>query len=277
MRVFTTADVAKGQNLTVLIYGDNRAGKTHFTGTWPRPLYLVPETSVSEMFTLRDTGYTVVPFRDMTEFKAACLEIATLVSKGEPVGGYVPRTVVIDNLTTAQMVWEEEIKAKRQINKLEWSDWDTVKSLLSFTMVKLMAVDVHLIWICHCRTITTKNPDNPKQDIVEAKLTIDGKARDFIPNHADLMLYAEQVDLGARGASYRIHGRKKGIFPAGVRLPTADGSKPFGVLESVREEHGVYPNYDQLAPMFGLPTVDQDWADYEKGSQQATPKKGRKK
>ena len=263
MRVFTTDEVATGQNLTVLLYGENRSGKTHFTGTWPRPLYIVPETSVSEMYTLRDEGFTVTPFKDMAEFRNTCAEIATEITKGRPINGYVPRTIIIDNLTTAQMVWEEEIKARRQINRLEWGDWDQVKSLLSYTMVKFMAANVHLIWICHCRTITVAYPENPKKQIIEAKLTINGQARDFIPNHADLLLYAEQVDKGARGAEYRIHGRKRGIYPAGVRLPTSDGQKPFEMLKSDPKQYGVFPAYDQLAPLFGLPNTDEDWEAYE--------------
>ena len=264
MRTFTTSEVATGQNYTVLLYGDNRSGKTHFTGTWPRPLYIVPEGSTSEMLTLRDENYTVVPFRDMVEFRDSCTEVAEKVKANKPIEGYVPRTVVIDNLTTAQMLFAEEIKSRRQINKLEWGDWDQVKSNLSYTLVKFLAANVHLIWICHCRTITIADPDNPKQQIVEAKLTINGQARDFIPNHADMLLYAEQVDMGARGAEYRIHGRKKGIFPAGVRLPTSDGQKPFEVLKSDRKQYGMFPSYDQLAPYFNLPTVDEDWDAYEK-------------
>lgn len=261
MEVYSTSDLKDLKNYTVLLYGDNRSGKTHFAGKWPRPLFLVPQVAIREMRTVMNSGYTVVPFHTIEEFKKRCAEVSKSIIKGKPIGAYTPRTIVIDNVTTAQMTWEEEIKSRRQVSKLEWSDWDVVKSALSFSMIELMKAPVHLMWITHCRLLTMEDPTDPKKKLVEGRLTIDGKARDFLPNHADMLLYAEQIDRGARGSRWLIHGRKKGPYSAGVRLPTTEGVEPFSRIEST-DKFGEAPNYDQLVPYLDLPTVDEDWEQY---------------
>jgi len=276
MEILSTSDVNELQRYTVLLYGDNRTGKTHFAGTWPRPLFLTTKIGISEMRTLADQDFTVVPFHTIDDFKKASHEISKAVQKGEAIGAYVPRTIVIDNVTTAQMVWSEEIKARRGISKLEWSDWDVVKTALSYSMVELMRADVHVMWITHCRLFTVPDPNNPKDTIIESKLMVQGSARDFLPNHADMLLYAEQVDLGARGSRWAVYGRKRGPHPAGIRLPTSSHEGWAGVIESTKE-YGACPCYDQLASHFSLPSVEEDWEAYVKQAEKPAKKKGKAK
>jgi len=258
MEIKNTKSIDGKAGLRVFLYGLNRSGKTTHASTWPRPIYLVPSSAKNEMISVPD-DITVIFFKGVEDFRDTCKFVGDAISKNKPIGEYVPKTVIIDNITSMQMSWEEEIKFRRKINKLEWSDWDTLKSALAYAMMTLNDLPVHLIWIAHSY-IKTYKVDN--KEYQKGEWTIKGAASQFIPNHSDLLLYLEQVDKGPRGSMWRIHGRKKDIWTAGVRMPVAHQKAPFAVLESNDKEFGMHPSYDDMAARLSLPTVEEDWEQY---------------
>lgn len=256
------------QQLTVLAYGANRSGKTRHSSTWPRPIYFVPQSLRNEMRSIEDVGCMVAPFGDMNDFANLAREVSIEITAGRKVGEYVPKTVILDSITSAQQIWEEEIKARRKIDKLEWGDWGLVKTALSSFLTDMRRCGVHIIFITHAKVLTfTTTVAGQKQEEHQGGFTIDGSARQFIPDHCDLVLYFEVTDRGgALELVYKIHARKKGFWPAGCRIGRIHKDKPLTVLQSSDTESG-HPSYDDLAPYFGLPSADEDWDTYLRGAQ----------
>ena len=256
LRIRSTRELESGGNWSVLLYGDNRAGKTYFSGTWPRPVFLVPEiVEQNEMRTLSEWDFPFIPFGNFEDFQAQVEALVSTIRKGKDVGPYVPRTVIVDNVTTAQMMWEEDVKAAVNKDKLEWDDWGSMKSLMQRAIVELGRVDVHQIWITHAKVwrSTKKTPGGKSITEERGGLTLQGATKDMLPNHCDLMLYCEAIDRGMKGPGYTIHGRKKGIWPAGVRLTRVHKDKPFTQLGP-----NPSPAYDDLAPYLGLPSLAEE-------------------
>jgi hypothetical protein len=255
LRLKSTGAFLNDGNWPVMIYGDNRSGKTFFAGTWPRPVFLVPEISENEMRTLAEWDFPVVLFGDTADFQKQCESLIKLIRAGKPVGPYKPRTLVIDNLTTAQMMWEEDIKAKMGKEKLEWSDWGGVKSLTQRAITEFKRLPIHQLWICHTRKFSTavKGASGRDERVEEGTWTLNGSTKEVLPHHCDLLLYSECIDRGAKGPGYIMHGRKRGIWPAGVRLNRIHADKPFTKIGPEPS-----PCYDDLAPYLGLPSLEDE-------------------
>lgn len=248
LKIHRTTESIASKNWSFLIYGDNRTGKTHFCGTWPRPLWLVPEVGAGELRTVGRYDFPVVYFNTMQNARDQIREIFELIEAGKPIGGYVPRTLVIDNLTTAQMSWEEDLKRERDKVKLDWADWGAIKSTILTFMVNLQKLPCHVLWITHSK-LQKVNEDGPpgkdrQTDI--GSFTLTGDAKNVVPNQVDGILYTETVDHGLGAVKYYVNLRKKGIWPAGVR----------GLIgENVPVRLGPDPTYDEFAPHLGLPSL----------------------
>lgn len=261
MRTLSTGDAATQRNWKILLYGDNRSGKTHFSGTWPRPVFLVPEQCLNEMRTLADQDLVVLPFANLNECQQQIEDLVKAVAKGLKVGGrYVPRTMIFDNMTSAQMLWEEEIKRTQGKTKLEWDDWGEIKSMTQRAIVAMGQVDLHQIWITHSRSWTVSKGAGATEE--RGGFTLQGSTRDVLPNHCDLMLFAEARTISPSTTTYHLHARRRGIWPAGVRLTRIHKDK-------VLTEVGPDPHYDDLAPYLGLPSLVE-----EEGEEQATAAAG---
>jgi hypothetical protein len=251
LKLASTGDLAQLDRWSLLLYGDNRSGKTHFSGTWPLPIFFVPEASLSEMRTLSDQNFTVVPFGDMANCESQFNEVMKLISKGKPVGDYIPMTFVFDNLTTAQMMWEEDVKKATGKIKLEWSDWGVMKTLIVRMMLGLQKSSLHNVWITHAKVAKAQRT-GPGGKIVSEDIgtfTIVGDAKNVVPNACDLLLYCEAIDRGVKGPGWQIHIRKHGIWPAGLRVTRIHKDKP------ITKPLGPDPHYDDLAPVLGLPLL----------------------
>lgn len=242
--------VAKESYFHVLLYGKNGGGKTHFAATWPDPVFIVPQMARSEVRTIgHDDQVQVLLFESIVDMKNQIVELGKAIEKGR-----VPcRTIVFDNLTTTQMLFEDELKAAKNIDKLEWDDWSKFKTIFSQLMTSLHSWPVHVIWITHANS-------EP-----ERVFTLMGSSKDFFPANCDLILYAEVMEVpGKNEAVYRIHGRQRGQWPARVRLPRSEDYTSFGYIESIPGELHYSPHYDDMAPVLGLPTLEQIEASKQK-------------
>jgi len=234
LKLKSTMDIAEDNNYTVLLYGEAGSGKTTFAHTWPAPVFLVPEMAENEMKSICDQDLPVVVFADMDDFYEQVKSLKKAIHKGQ----LLCRTLVVDNLTTIQQQFEDEIKQARGLDKLDWEEWGKFTSYFMKIKNELHKWPCHKIWITHTDEDRT--------------FSLKGDSRKFFPNACDLLLYCEVVDTGKPGAAgieYRVHGRRKAQWPARIRIPEAhERLKKFRTLGP-----NPSPHYDLLAPYLGLP------------------------
>ena len=240
-----------------MLYGANGSGKTHFAGTFPRPLFIVPDLGANEMRTLADEPFTVVQFSKMADCAAQTLALYKAVLNDEFIGDYKPRTIIIDNLSTMQTLFEYELKdvaiAPSDKHKMTWDDWAVIRHNVYQMLVLLHKLPVHVIWIAHAKLITvTTESGGQRNSITEGGFYLSGDTKNSVPGNCDGILYAETKDRGAKGPGYYIHGRKYGIWPARVRqtpsMPKFD-------------KIGPDPKYDHLAKILNLPSLVEEETD----------------
>lgn len=230
LRLSKTSELKNELFYNVLIYGATGAGKTSFAATFPNPVFLVPEIARGEMRTLSGYDLPVIFFKSMNDLKEQLECLGRSIEKGH----VSCKTLVLDNLTITQLLFEDDIKRDFGVDKLEWEHWGKFTSFFVRLMTTIKKWPVHSIWICHSDK--------------EKTFTLKGDSRNFFPSNADLMLYAEVKDLGSKGAEWWIHGRKFGQWPARIRLSRAHTEvNPF--LRS-----GPDPHYDDFAEILGLET-----------------------
>jgi len=232
---------------TVLSYGDNRAGKTFFAGTWPHPVFLVHELVSSEMRTVAEWDMPVVTYGSPDDAVAKAAQLSRAIKRGEAVGPWKPKTIVLDNMTATLMAWEEELGGSTLGQKLGYDGWRYIKSAVTKMMRAVYDTPCNVIWICHTKVITTRRKLG--NEVIEEEaggLTLDGAAKTLVPGNCDLLLYHEVIDRGPRGNGYIIHLRKHGIWPAGLR---SSGDRP--IPGQLGPEPS--PRYDDLAAVLGMP------------------------
>lgn len=237
LKLAKASDLASELHYNVMLYGENGSGKTHFAGTWPSPIFLVPYIARGEMRTWADTDIPVIFFESMADLA----EQLNLLEKAMSRKNVTCKTVVLDNLTTTQLVFEAEIKESENVEKLEYSHWARFTGFFVALMKKVKSWPVHSIWICHSDA--------------EKTLSLKGDAKHFFPDNADLMLYCENKDLGTKGLEYVIHGRKYGRWPARMRLPKYhENTATFGRISSAidTKDGKIHPHYDDFAQILGL-------------------------
>lgn len=225
---------------TVLLYGQNGTGKTHFASTWPNPVFLVPEVASNEMKTIAGYDLPCLTFSSMDDFKDGLTELAKQIKSKK----IACQTLVVDNLTTIQLMFEDELKSAKNVDKLEWEQWGKFKSYFVSVMKTLHSWPVHCVWITHTHH--------------ENVFSLLGDSKHFIPNNCDLILYAEARDPGGtRDTQFIVHAKRFGAWPARIRRDmTLD-------LEMVKQlGPDPSPHFNDLAPYLGLGTREEEEAKY---------------
>lgn len=236
-------------NYRVFLYGDNRSGKTWFSGTWPNPVMIVHKYGTNEMRTLEGEGIPFVTYDSLDECLGQVKEVCAIAKRKSREFGYFPRTLVFDNLTTANEFWMEELE-KKVGQKLKFAEWGELRAYVSAIMRELHSSPCHVIWIAHPRIEkVTETKGNHTEETVRASFSIKGASRDIIPGNCDWMLYSEVQDRGPQGHAYLMHLRKAGMWPAGVRLSRVMQAKVIGTIGPKPS-----PSYDAIAKMLGLPS-----------------------
>lgn len=255
LRISNTDELPQGSVYRVFLYGDNRSGKTHFAGTWPNPVFIVPKIGLNEMKTLKGQDIAVIPFAGLEDCEKQISDLVKEIKSGSKRLPYVPKTLVFDNLTTANQLWLEELEdTTSDERKVQRNKWGLMRSYVVAFMRMLHGVtDCHVIWICHPRVEKVQERVGGRtEEHSVGSFTVQGAARELIPGNCDLLLYAEDKDLGVKGTGYFLHGRKRGIWPAGVRLSRVQQKTPFTVLGPKPS-----PSYDELAKILGIPSRDE--------------------
>jgi len=238
----------------IFLYGGNRSGKTHFAGTFPNPVFVVPEMGLNELKTVADQDITVIPFVGLQDCLEQLKGLVEAIKFKPHTLDYMPKTIVFDNLTTANQLWLDELEdGGDSERKVQRNMWGMMRSYIVAYMRLLHGLkNCHVIWICHphIERITEKVGGRLVEQSV-GSFAVQGAARDLIPGNCDLLLYSEDKDVGLRGTNYLIHAKKQGIWPAGVRLARIHAQKPFHVLGPKPS-----PSYDGMAKVLGLASRD---------------------
>jgi hypothetical protein len=229
----SSSDLLNDITYNALIYGDNGAGKTQFAGTWPYPVFLVPSIARGEMRTLAGWDIPVVFFTSMADLKSQLEALGKAIEKKQ----IKCKTIVLDNLTTTQMLFEDEIKVQFGVDKLDWDHWGKFTSFFVHLLTTIKKWPVHSLWICH----------SDKEKV----FTLKGDSKNFFPGNADLLLYCDVKDMGQKGLEWYVHGRKFGSWPARMRLSRAhENNAGFARV-------GPDPHYDDFATILGLKSCAQ--------------------
>jgi hypothetical protein len=255
LRTLRTDELPQAKNYRIFLYGGNRSGKTHFSATFPNPVFVVPKMGLNELKTVSDQQITVVPFVGLQDCLDQLTGLVKAIKKKPHTLEYTPKTIVFDNLTTANQLWLDELEeASGDERKVQRNKWGLMRSYIVAYMRLLHSLDnCHIIWICHphVEKITEKVGGRLVEQSI-GSFAVQGAAKDLIPGNCDLLLYSEDKDVGLKGTNYLVHAKKQGIWPAGVRLARIHEKKPFHVLGPKPS-----PSYDEMAKVLGLPSRDE--------------------
>ena len=228
-----------------LLYGPNGGGKTRFASTFPNPYFLVTELSANEMKTLADEDIPIITFSNITGMAKQVEEFAALVQRGD-----LPdcNTLVIDNLTSIQLLVEQELKEAGKRTKLEWDDWGKFTSLFTKMMSELNGLPIHVIWITHSKEITVTPAAVGQKPYQLGGFTLTGQSKNIFPNYSDFILYCDSVDKGNYGTEFRVHLKAENIWGSRVRGPKE-------IVEKLPRH--IDNHYDELALLMGWPSQEE--------------------
>jgi hypothetical protein len=227
----TTHDKIETAGVKVLLYGTNGSGKTRFASTWPFPIFFTPLMAQNELRSIISTHVRAILFDSMLEAREQTVALGEAMKAGK----IQCKTIVIDNLTTIQTLFEIEVKNKSGHDKMEWEDWGRFTNYFVDWMTIMHRWPVNIIWITHSDA--------------EKTFTLRGDSRNFIPGNSDLLLYSESKDHGInKPTGYYVHGRRCGQWPARIRMSDIAGRPSFVVS-------GPDPHYDDIAVCLGLPSL----------------------
>jgi len=254
LRTAQANKLVEAEHYRIFLYGSNRSGKTHFAGTFPNPVFIVPELGLNELKTVSDQEITVVPFKSLQDCLDQIKALVKAINNGSKNLDYIPKTIVFDNLTTANQLWLDELEeGEGDGRKVQRNKWGMMRSYIVAYMRLLHGLkNCHVIWICHPHIEkVVERVDGRMVEQTVGSFAVQGAAKDLIPGNCDLLLYSEDKDMGLRGTGYLVHAKKQGIWPAGARLSRIHAKKSFAVLGPKPS-----PSYDEMAKILNLPSRD---------------------
>ena len=278
LTVTTTKKAASSQYQKLFLYGLPGSGKTHFAGTFPLPLFISSKATVSELQTHSDQEISVVTFTTVQDFVDTIQAVYETMMAGKPIGDYIPKTIIIDNITEIQnliqheMLHDDETKKGNQAHGqkvMSDRDWGVLRDVLMHARVQLYKLShlCHIIWIGHAQVREREVAKGEKKQY--GTWVIKGDAYNFIPNSCTIVAYMQAVPrLGGR-VEYYLHGSPYDIWNSRVQFPSSKGGfLKIGGTDS-KDPGAVHPHYNDLAPYFDLPLLDEaeegyDWNKEEK-------------
>jgi len=168
------------EELTTLIYGPPKIGKSTLASQFTKPVFLATEAGLNHLEVYQ------VPVPDWKTFLDACAEIAK--------GGHDFKTVVIDTVDNAHKLCQEYIRAKHGIqheSDLDWGKgWNFVKEEFQRVLTKLSLLPYGLVLVSHSDLIEIKTRTAV---ITKAIPTLQKSAREIVLGMSDIILYCESI------------------------------------------------------------------------------------
>jgi hypothetical protein len=165
-------------DLTVLLYGAPKIGKSTFCSQSDRAVFLATEAGLNHLETYQ------VPVASWPELLDACAEIAA--------GEHTFRTVIIDTIDNALQMCEHYVCERQGIKHPSDLDFGKGYSLVTneFTrvLIKLSLLPYGLYLISHAEQIEVKTRTEKYRKWVPS---LSGKARKSIIALVDMILYAD--------------------------------------------------------------------------------------
>lgn len=168
------------EDLTVLIYGSPKIGKSTLASKFDAPLFLATEAGLNHLEVHQ------LPCPDWRTFTEACAEVAK--------GKHKFHTIVIDTIDNAHHICVEYMRAKLGIqheSDLEWGKgWAAVKEEFSRVLTKLSLLPYGLVMVSHADIVELKSRTAV---INKAVPTLQKGARDIVLGMSDVILYCESI------------------------------------------------------------------------------------
>lgn len=234
------------RNLTFMLYGESRTGKTRFAATFPRPLIIADAS---------ERGYETVVWmkRNSPELfydPAVAPEVWAVSNVGEMNEAFGDadsqlranpwrwRTVVGDSLTffgDTMMARIMEAMGDKFDNRRAYGD---LGFKLNYLMTRANSLPVHMVW-----TALAKLPDVDEKGntVGKAGILVAGQTADKAPARCNYWFYFRQA-----GGQYLVHTRKFGPFPAGGRdMGQLADPLPEASYRAVEEGLGIEPHVEK--------------------------------
>jgi len=271
LNLTTTKEIAAHDRLRCFFYGLPGSGKTHLAGTFPAPLFIVPEKIAEELRTCGDAHLTAATFGDVQGFLDTVNEVSKLLKVGKKIGKYKPQSIIIDSTTEIQNMIEHEILVGRWKDQgedgnfptLRDRDWGMMYNVLMSTRNMLYSIPgTHIIWIGHAKQREVNVSQGKKRETKIVKdIVLRGDAKNFIPNSCNVLSYLKckpmgtDAETGNPKTAYYLYGRPNEGWNSRIHLPSSQVG--FLRLGGESTPDNAKPTYDQLAPYFGLPSRDE--------------------
>lgn len=270
LNLTTTREIASRDRLRCFIYGLPGSGKTHLAGTFPAPLFIVPEKIAEELRTCGNTHLTAATFDTAQGFLDTSHEIGNILKAGKKIGHYRPQTIVVDSITEIQNMIEHEILVRRWKDQGETGDfpmmtnrdWGIMYNLLMTSRNLLYGIPkTHVIWIGHAKQNEGWITEGKTRKLRTTKeVILRGDAKNFIPNSCNVLSYLECKPLGQNPdgspkTSYYMYGQPYNGWNSRVHLPADQAG--FIRLGGESSPEAPRPSYDELASYFDLPPAKQ--------------------
>lgn len=179
-----------------IIYGDDKVGKTRLAGTFPNPVFIVPdvERGTSSLRALdKSIQWTMVTSRK--EMEAACW----FVRENWEKHGW--QTVVVDPLTTYGRIVVNEIENDMRVNPHDVNEEIDARRLYSMVGNHLIEVwkilqgaPLHCVWVMHATDATKGGLTMMREPDLVGKIAID-----YLKKNCDMVLYVDAQEVEQKG------------------------------------------------------------------------------
>ena len=218
-----------------LSYGRTGTGKTHFGGTFPRPLVLNAATE-GGIVTLRKKGVDAIDIYDSSDMMSALEELHGMAQVGTLRDRW--DTIILDSVTIycEQYISElvEKVPGKRKM--MRRPDWGELDSHMRTLTVRAHELPINVWWMA----LEDHEKDDENGRVVSGFPMLYGKRSAKILASMDIVLWHEMVKTGKNQPNiYRCHAQPYLYYDAKDR---------FGALPATMDN----PSDAKMAKAIGL-------------------------
>ena len=191
-------------DLTVLVYGQTKIGKSTFCANADRALFLATEPGLNALDVYQ------VPIQSWVELRNACGEIEK--------GGHPFRTVIIDTIDNAYkfctdyMLKEHDVEHESDMGY--GKGYALINNEFQRVLTKLAFLPYGLFLVSHAKDIEIDSRTGKYHRIVP---TLPDKARKIVLGMVDMVLYCDLEDADDKSTSRVIRTKPSKYYEAGDR------------------------------------------------------------